>query len=86
LHFPFHLCIPSRVALTDLLAQAGFTEMKACRRGMHSRFHWRESRRVASAQEIRVSTVSTSWWSAAFADVVATFSSRYGEELVLEAT
>jgi 2-polyprenyl-3-methyl-5-hydroxy-6-metoxy-1,4-benzoquinol methylase len=87
LEVPRHLCIPSADAMEAMLADAGFVGSRILRRGHHARSIVRESGRIARlrpglANRLRAAIAPLI---GLYADMVATFAPRGGEELVMVA-
>lgn len=83
LEVPRHLVMPSASAITELLKEAGFTDIKFVRRGRGSR------KRIIASNERAIIANQTSRsifiWSTLI-DVLASISPFLGEELVVSAT
>ncbi len=83
LHPPYHLCIPSQHVLAGWMRDAGFAEIHFLRRGAHVRRVWSISRQIAARERLSAPTrfAQVAW--RAWADGMATFSSRRAEETVV---
>lgn len=87
LHPPYHLCIPPQKVLSRLLRECGYTDVKFIRRGSHARMMMRESAEKARVVG-GVGMVARALMAPCLrllSDVLATLSSRHGEETVVVA-
>lgn len=83
LHVPFHLCIPSGNIASDLLRAVGFRQIRFLRRGMDIPAYWENSRRIALDERINAKGKIAVKCGRLLSNVLATFSSRWSEELIL---
>lgn len=83
LHPPYHLCIPSRLILTNWLKEQGFSEIKLLRRGAHARQVWRTSKVIAQREVITAPSSAPLFAWRLLADALATISPYWAEETVL---
>lgn len=81
LHPPYHLCIPSQYQLVQWLRDAGFCNIQILPRGIHAKFNWTESLKLATklgSKNIKFSRVSY-----IKSELINIFSPKNGEETVV---
>lgn len=83
LHPPFHLCIPSQKIVGTLLTKSGFSNVKFLRRGAHVRGVWNISQDLSLRENLPKRSDLKTALLRIKADLMATFSHRYGEETVV---
>lgn len=82
MHVPYHLCIPSQLALKRWLSAEGF-KVQPLRRGAHARRHWAEAGVIARREGISLPSALSMSVQRLMADLLATVSTRWAEETLL---
>lgn len=83
LHPPYHLCIPSKNALSNWLEESGFYNAHYLRRGSHVKNIWRISQTIAVNESTPTLSSSRFLIWRLIADTLATVHTKWAEETVL---
>lgn len=82
LQVPYHLCIPSKNALTKMLSDCGFRDYWFPRCGVNGWKSWSTSREIGLRNGFRVPGKATQFACFALNCLLSTCSNKYGEETV----
>lgn len=85
-HPPYHICLTTQAQMCNMLKAAGFKDIKAHRRGIHAKAHWRDSATISETHGIPMASGAVRHLTRLACDGLATLTPRWAEEVVITAT